>query len=64
MPKTIRVKSPWCLNSRRWLIFYGWNLKSCPDKERMRNGCVDCSYYSERPLTKYMERKFKISEGI
>jgi len=49
--------SAWCSNSRRWLIPCGWNIKSCPYKEIMRNGCVGCAYYEERPLTKYAERE-------
>ena len=52
-------RSPFCQNSRRWLILAGWNLWSCPYEDKMRNACVDCGYYKEKRVTQYYRRKLK-----
>lgn len=56
--------SPWCWNSRRWLILGAWELSSCPYPDIMRIACVGCGYYEDKPVTKYFRRMRKILEEV
>ena len=51
--------APFCWNSRRWLILAGWNIRSCPDVEKMRLACEFCPYYKDKEQTRYYKQKMK-----
>jgi hypothetical protein len=54
--------SPFCWNSRRWLVLTGFKLNSCPYKNLSSISCLSlgragCGYYEDRPPSKYFLRQ-------